>query len=220
MSPLELLAAVNGFYEQAFNRLLATTFGTIAFIGVLVPIVVGWVQVRSLRQEKGSLLNELRAEINDERASVRDAIEASVREEMRGLQNKLESRIEELTNDLARSSSLAEARSFHLQGLNSFRSKRPHHAIKDFVTAAVDYIKGHSEANAQRCMNLISDDCLPKINKDQYSEMKIEKSCNELIEKLREINEHDRYSDHIHKIEVQMEKASSRAPTTEKEGGA
>lgn len=215
MSPMELLSAVNDFYDQAFNKLLAITFGIIAFIGVLVPVVVGWVQLRSLKQEKGAILGELRKEIDDERAQIKESIESSVREEMRGVQENLESRIEELSNDLKKSSALAEARSFHLQGLNSVRAKRPQDAVEDFASAATNYINGKSEANAQRCMNLIVESCLPAANKDQYVEMKMEKHCNSLLKKLEEENQNGRYANYIQKIESQMGKASNREPDNE-----
>ena len=62
MNPIEVLNMVNTFYDQAFSRLLIITFGIVAFIGVIIPIAVGWLQSRSLRAEKNSLLNELKAE--------------------------------------------------------------------------------------------------------------------------------------------------------------
>ena len=220
MSPIELLSAVNEFYDQAFNRLLAITFGILAFIGVLVPIIVGWVQVRSLRQEKGSLLAELRSEIHSERAELREAIEANVREEMQILQRELEQRVEKLSSDLKESSALAEARSFHLQGLNFIRAKDPKHAVSDLVSASINYLVGKSEANAQRCISLVYESCLPEVDRDQYAEFKMEKSCKKLLKKLEEANENGRYADHIQEIERQMERSAARAPKAEVENGA
>lgn len=210
MNPMELLSAVNQFYDQAFNRLLVITFGIIAFIGVLVPLVVGWVQLRSLRNEKGAILGELKKEIDSERALIKESIETSVREEMRGLQLTLEARIELLSNDLQKTSAIAEARSFHLQGMSALASKSHIDAIEDFVRAAVEYIKGENEANAQRCMNLIVDNCLPAADGVQYSEKNIAMHCETLLKKLDEENTNGRYANYIQKIEYQMRRAAAR----------
>lgn len=210
MSPVELLLAVNTFYDQAFNRLLALTFGIIAFIGVLVPIVVGWVQLRSLKQEKESILVELRQEVSDEREQIKKAIEESVRLEMRGLQEELNARMEGLERRLEISSALAEARSFHLQGLNSVRAKNPQNAVHDLASATASYINAENEANAQRCLNVIVDTCLPATNKYQYVELRLEKHCNTLLDKLKKHNRNECYTNYIQRIESQMDKASAR----------
>ena len=210
MSPLELLEALNAFYDQAFNRLLAITFGTIAFIGVLVPVVVGWVQLRSLRQEKDSILAELKQEVNRERDQIKQAIEENVRLEMRGLHKELEARMEALSRKLEISTALAEARSFHLQALNSVKAKEPHNAVHSLTSATASYIDAGNEANAQRCLSIIIDACLPATDRSQYAAMKMEQHCSALVQKLNKHNHNQRYENYIQKIEREMGKASTR----------
>lgn len=210
MDPVQLLSTVNSFYDQAFNKLMVVTFGIIAFIGVLVPLVVGWVQTRTLRAEKNSLLTDLKAEIESERDAVRQAIESSVREEVNEVRLALEQRIEELTRNLDEASASAEARSFHLQGRDYVKSNKSTLGVKSFAHAATRYIDARDESNAQRCINSLIEDCLPKTDKSKYKKFKVERVCGDLLAKLRDCNENGRYSNFIQRIESEMEYASSR----------
>lgn len=212
MDPTTLLTTVNAFYDQAFNKLLLITFGLIAFIGVIVPLAIGWVQLRTLRAEKGSLLNELRSEVEAERASVRSHIDELVGERVDAIRTEYEKRFSDLAAELEVAASAAEARSFHLQG-NTYRtSKTPHLGITDYCHAAPLYIAAADEANAQRCIRNLIEDCLPKTNSEQYKKFKVEENCNRLIKALKKENTNGRYVNDIDKLERQMEKASSRKP--------
>lgn len=214
MNPIELLSTVTNFYDQAFNKLMAVTFGVIAFIGVLVPIVVGWVQTRNLKSEKSALLSELRQEIASEREEIRKTIEASVRAEMSELRIETQARLKSLADEIERAAASADASTFHLQGVSRFQSGFFGMAAGDFAHSAYRYIDAKDEANAQKCISILVHDCLPKMSADDYKEYKVEKVCNRLLKELRACNENGRYTNSIADIEREMEVASKRSSST------
>lgn len=212
MDSLEILNAVNAFYDQSFTRLLTATFGLIAFIGVLVPLLVGWVQLRTLRAEKGALLAELKLEIAKEREALRSEIEGQVEERVETLRTEYEARFEEISKKLKRSSEMVHARTHHLQGLSFINRGKFHLAIEDFCHAAPLYIKAGDEANAQRCLRSLVEKALPRTTANQYLQFKIDDKCKALVADLEEHDENGRYQNDIQRIEREMDKAKKRDP--------
>lgn len=220
MDSLQLLNTVNGFYDQAFNKLLIVTFGVIAFIGVLVPLVVGWVQIRSLRTEKDSISRDLKSEIETEKRRIREAIEQSVRDEMKNAHSEFARRIEELSGDLKKSAAAAEARALHIQGISSLERGDAPSSVEDFAAAVPLYIAANDELNAQRCIASLIDFCLPRTDKEEFKRYKVKGYCEILLKSLRESDENGRYFNSIEKIEKALDLASNRAVPRKSTGGA
>ncbi|WP_155831834.1 hypothetical protein [Hylemonella gracilis] len=220
MDSLQLLNTVNGFYDQAFNKLLIVTFGVIAFIGVLVPLVVGWVQIRSLRTEKDSISRDLKSEIETEKRRIREAIEQSVRDEMKNARSEFARRIEELSGDLKKSAAAAEARALHIQGISSLERGNAPSSVEDFAAAVPLYIAANDELNAQRCIESLIDFCLPRTDKEEFKRYKVKGYCEILLKSLRESDENGRYFNSIEKIEKALDLASNRAVPRKSTGGA
>ena len=211
MNPLEILTTVNAFYDQAFNRLLIITFGLIAFIGVIVPIAIGWLQLRTLRAEKGSLLNELRAEINAEREKVEEFIQSEVDKRIEIVKAQYDVKFEETAEKIRESSASALARTHHIQGHDSLTDNSGDFGIGDLCHAASLYFTGKEEDNARRCIVLITNQCLPKISSAKYIEHKIKDSCDGLVKSIKKNNQNSRYKDDLDELEHQMSLASSRS---------
>lgn len=209
MNPIELLQTVNSFYDQAFNRLLVITFGLIAFIGIFVPLVTGWLQLKSLRAEKAALLAELRLQLDTERDALAKEVEKSVEERFSTIESAYEEKIDNLSEQLEIAYAIAEARSFHLQGRSNLKN-HPARSIEDFCHATAGYLDGKDEANAQTCARVITENCLPRISSEEYKSNKIEKFCTDTIECLRKHNENGRYQHFIDRMERAMDSASTR----------
>ena len=215
MDPLEVLNQVSAFYSQAFDKLLAITFGLIGLIGIAVPVLVGWVQLKSLRSEKHSLLNELRKELEAEREQLREHAESEIQGRVKEAEEKYNERFETIAEDLRIARESAEARSFHLQARINSDLESYATAIHDYCIATSHYISANDDANAQRCMDQINNECLPQIDKTTYAREKIEKRCLELIEILKETNTNSRYSNYIQRIEWSSEQARDREPAND-----
>jgi hypothetical protein len=212
MDPVELLSTVNAFYDQAFNKLMTVTFGVLTFIGLFVPLGIGYVQVRSLRNEKESMLRDLRAEIEKEREALRHSIEIGIKDEMARVRADLEARVDHVSHELRKSSAAARAATLHLQGQGFIRQDECSRAIDDLTKAACLYIDAGDETNAQRCIKSVIEKCLPKTNADDYKKFKLKKCCDLLTKKLLACNENGRYTNSMQALERAMEAASGRHP--------
>ena len=211
MNPIDLLNTVNQFYDQAFNKLIAITFGLLAFIGVIVPIAVGWLQLRTLRAEKSSLLNELRSDINAEREAIEDKINGQVEERMRKFKSEYDLKFEETAKNIRKSSASAKGRAHHLQGNGMLAGKYNDFGMSDFSYAASLYFAAGEEGNARRCIDVVIEKCLPEMSSNCFNEHNVEKIGGRLIKTLEENNQNSRYEDDIESVKREMAKAYNRA---------
>jgi hypothetical protein len=211
MNPIDLLNTVNQFYDQAFNKLIAITFGLLAFIGVIVPIAVGWLQLRTLRAEKSSLLNELRSDISAEREAIESKINDQVEERMQKFKSEYDSKFEEMAKNIRKSSASAKARAHHLQGKGMLDGKYDDLGMSDFSYAASLYFAAGEESNARRCIVIVIEKCLPDMNSNCFNEHNVDNIGKRLIKTLEENNQNSRYEDDIESLRREMTKASSRA---------
>jgi len=210
MNPIELLTTVNDFYDKAFNKLLVSSFGIIAFIGVIIPIAVGWLQTRSLRSEKKSLLNELRSDLSSERDAVEKEIKEEVERQIKVVKDDYEKRFAEVTSSIEKSSASALARAHHLQANSTIDNSAAGFGLRDFCHAAVKFFVAGEEDNARRTLSTVYEHCLPKITSELYKEYDAETFCNDLIGEIKKNNTNNRYADDIVCIRKEMQNASIR----------
>jgi len=208
---MELLTTVNDFYDKAFTRLLVTAFGVTAFIGVIVPIAVGWLQMRSLRSEKTSLLNELRAELSSEREGMEARIKEEVETQVKIIKDEYEERFTKITKEIRKSSASSLARAHHLQGKAALNNSEAAFGAPDLFHAAAIFFEAGEEANARRTIVFLSEDCLPKVCSEHYKEFELEKCCETLISEIEKHNENSRYDDDIALIRRDVQRASMRS---------
>jgi hypothetical protein len=98
-----------------------------------------------------------------------------------------------------------------LQGAQSLESKTYMLAILDYCDAASSLIKGEDEANGQKALNQLIDECLPNIRKTDFNgTIAFESSLNDLIVFLKSQNDNGRYSNYIEKIERGIKKAKMK----------
>ncbi len=213
MDPIELLSTVNQFYDQAFNRLLIITFGLITFIGVAIPIAVGWLQLRTLRAEKASLLEELKSDIHSEIKCTDEIINKKVQEQIETLKSIYDIKFEEIATNIEKSSASAKARAHHLQANNLLTEAREDLGISDLCYATSLYFTAEEEANARRCMDTIINSCLPNLNSEHFEEHNINDICSELSSEIKKFNQNFRYNDDLKNLEREKTKASNRQPT-------
>lgn len=217
MDPMSLLAAVNAFYDQAFNKLMAATLGLVGLIGIAVPLIVGWVQTRSLRSEKNSLLSELRKELEAEREQLQSSANQEVANRIRAFEEKANKRFEEVAKSITIAQSAAEGRTFHVQANFSMQKGLAGVALEDYVTAVQLYMAAKDQMNIQRCIEQVHAACLPACKKLDFDLCNVEKYVSELITTLTDNNSESRYTNSIQKIERELREAKERKNREERD---
>lgn len=205
---------INSLYSNAISQLTAYTFGIVALVGVLVPVIVTIIQSRSLKAEKENLEKYISDEVTKIKAAVReellDELKLKIESESKLLSASIEDKFKLFNNKLE----CAKAASFHIQG-NTNLSKNLHpQAANDFCAATDGFLKGEDELNGKRTLNSLIIYCLPKINKEEYEDYDLDKSINELEALLKKVNQNSRHSDAIRDLNSERKAAKKREPET------
>ncbi|MDF3196666.1 hypothetical protein [Pseudomonas sp. 1928-m] len=190
---LEILEKVDAFYSSSFETLVTLTFSILAFAGILIPILIAYIQNRQLKIENSLLSKKLENEVSKHNEKNEELIKSSILEEKKQIEEELNS----IKTELHKRISKSEAGLFHIQA-NHELSTYPENAITSFCSAALRYIYADDEQNLQRVLNCITKDCLPKINNSHFEEdQNILHGLEKIIDELTQNNPNGRYSDRL-----------------------
>lgn len=207
---MEILNAVNSFYNDAFNRLLSYTIAIIALVGVLLPLVATLFQWRTLKSEKEVLERSIIEEVSRTSSTISSEVEKQVTAAMAIKEAALVARMNARIEVLEARAQQAQAGLFHLQGNVQLRSEFHAIACMDFCRATTLYLSANDELNLQRTLRLLIVDSLPHITGTEFLEFDIDSSLQELIDCLSNANTNARYTDAIRDIRSELKKARDR----------
>lgn len=205
---------LNSLYSTAMGQVITYTAIIIGLVGVIIPALSILFQWRSLKAEKKSLEKNIQEGIDNAKVAIRHDLIVEMKEQISIEEKALTLRMEEKFKVLDNKIECAKASVFFLQGRSHLDAGFCARATGDYCIAAESFIIGEEEVNAQAALEVIIEDCLPKINKTGYEEFEIEKKVNDLIKYLAlpEVNVHGRYLNVITKLKAQDKKAKTREP--------
>ena len=82
-STLVILEAVEGFYNHAYTSLVVIVLGSMALVGVILPLANSWFQNRRFNEKLDSLKQENEAFVSDTVTEFRADMEKAVEEKLR-----------------------------------------------------------------------------------------------------------------------------------------
>ena len=210
---LEILSAVDSFYRGAFDTLLHLTIAIIGLAAVFVPLLISFIQSRSLRKENEALKTELAAFINEEI----DKRLASSEEKIRAfLDLQLvdhRSAISATEAALDKKNAIARGGVFYVQAAH-FRDKNLNlAAITSFMDAASCMIDGGDFINLRKPLEQIIE-LFPLIDKRGVVEAGFDKQFQQFIEKLSTFSDAAHYQDCIDRVTEGVAAAKERDPKT------
>ena len=217
---LQILEKVNAFYSDAFNQLLYTMSGTIAFVGLLVPLVFTFYQNRKLKVEKESLEQYVEGIKCELKFSIEEIIKSEIENEKEILgvelkQNKkeLNESIEKNKKEIDMQISAAKGASFFLQGSNLFDKNYYNNASESYIRAISHFIDAKNENNLQRALNILTNKILPEMDKSDLNDFpKIQSEIEDIVKGLKKLNENGRYTDDINNLEKAINQMLERTP--------
>lgn len=223
VTELELLAKVDAMYSSAWNRLVTYTGVLVALLGVAVPLVVTWAQMKHFRVEERRIASELDAQLQEKVSALKTTLTAEANAEAEKLRAELQRERERTTAALrtlrrrARNSvRKTEAGIFHVQGLMAKRQNMYAVAVESLASAAGLQALVRDEGNLARALNLISG-CLSKVTKEDFDKGPLGKRLTLTIKRIEKINKNHAYTDRLQALRVAIREAKAREKAAEKE---
>jgi len=207
------LVTVKAFYQDAFDQLFQYMLAMFALVGVVVPLVAGWLNARNLKSEKESLERSIREQVSNAEQKIKhdskDAIDAQIAKESERLTELLNEKSKDLERQINTSYARLEGSAFHLQANQQSKEGFHAEAAGDFAYAAAQYLVGKDEANAGIALRLTIES-LQKATRNEIEDSDSEEKVNDLVKVLEKSNENGRYRICIEDIRAELKKAKQR----------
>lgn len=212
---LQILEKLNSLYSGAISQVITYTVGVLAFVGILIPVLIGLLQSRQLKNDHKSLSAAITAEMQ--------AVKVNFQAEMTRLHDENELKLKKLIEDttkeikveILKSENASEGRAMHLQA-NSNRVHYPASACSDALSAIALYAKSGSETNIAAIFGVFNE-TVASINESDVQEFDLEDQSKSAITALEKLNGNGRYLRDISSIRLGVSQAKVRKPQVKAE---
>ncbi|GAA5000357.1 hypothetical protein FNZ56_10770 [Pseudoluteimonas lycopersici] len=193
------------FYAEAFSNLLLITFGIVAFVGVILPIVISIIQSKQLKSENKTLRQELEEHASQLTAAKFKEIQKELEEKERKFESHLDAKLGELKARIGRLTDESTGSVFHLQGNSSLKERQYESATGSYCIAIRRYLSAENFADMRIVCRILCEKCLPNLDKDKLKdETKILDGIDKAYKLIRDKNKNGTFSDLISSIEEQL----------------
>lgn len=146
---------INSLYSNAIGQLITFTIGILAFVGILLPAIVSFLQSRQLKADHKTLSDKISLETQMTKAALIEELKSTLADELTSFEKKVSEIKDELNMSILKSTARANAKAHHLQATTSMASGDYIGVFKDCVTAITDYAVAEDEANMQIVLKAI-----------------------------------------------------------------
>jgi hypothetical protein len=209
---LQVIKQVHDMFHDAFNDLLVLTIAVIGTVGVVIPLVIQFIQRRSLEAESQLLLRKLRLDVEEIQKTLAAAIEAKVSEALSSINKHVDARLSEFDKRYARHLDAVKGGPSLVQGsVEYFRGKYAS-AHESYCAAALAFLQGQDEMNCQNALYNVHMTLNENLCENDFVENpNIEPRLQDLLAKLATYNDNGRYQNYIHDIQLALNKAKKRS---------
>lgn len=219
ISTLDILSKVEALYGSMFNTVLILLGIVFAVMGLIVPVIVWYIQNISIKRQLKEAKDRLREEIKLSKVSTYDELTDQIHLETRVQKQLIKSEIEKLELKLDEIENYSAAMIGHTDASIALADKNYPLACLSLFLGLILYLKSTKNRHTIDKINLFSDDLLDSLSKCNKNEIKDKYTIDahkETIETFREINSDGQYDELIDEIETAWKSANEREPAEDK----
>ncbi len=194
---IDLIQKVDSFYNSAWNKLVLVGAVAFAVVGVVVPVIFQWYQQRTIKLSEELLKKDISEQANRIKAEI-----------IKSVSEEINTQLGKNKEELKKLNASANAKTFLLQGKLNLEKRYHSLALGDTVSASFNFIESEDYQNLQIALNLILNDCLPNISKEEINDLKINPTCDLdlLITELTKADDRGVFQTIIQDIRLKMTK--------------
>ncbi|MCW5896360.1 MAG: hypothetical protein KIT50_12230 [Bacteroidetes bacterium] len=216
MDTLQLLDKVHGFYTDSFSQLITLTIAILGFSGLLLPIIIQFIQTRIFKVEQKALQSQISQEVQLAKAALKSELEAMFNAERNRYQEQFKEQVKSVKQSIKEQAAVAKGGNFFLQGTQNYAGQSYAQATWDYAHAARLFFEGKDDQNGQRALDILLKGCLPALDGSSFEQVAdLETVLNMLLAQLEIRDENKRFYDSILAIRSKTAQAKKR-PTPQK----
>jgi hypothetical protein len=184
------------------------TLALLAFAGVAMPFMIQLYQNRSARLDREFLEALLKTKLKEAQNELESSLSTLMADEIQKAANLTKQQVAEAVAPLERKVADALGGVYHVQAVNL---KCGAVALRSCCDAIPFYFEAQNEYDLQTVLRIVTDDCLPNLNKTDFEESEsTEERVNSLTKTLASHNEYGRYSRVIDEIKKGLQESKRR----------
>lgn len=198
----EVLNRLDNIYSTAFGWLILITISVVTLIGVVVPMVLAYLQRRSFSDERDVIIDSLNKSLNASVAKLMSEFEEAIDNRIKELfcesEKRINTRIKQIEDKLNKEIASSMGRIYHIQGGISEEEENFIDAAESYTWAASFYIEANEGLNLNRTLSCLAENVLPKMNKNMFSDnQSLKDDFNDMIDMLKKFDNSGFFEDKI-----------------------
>lgn len=206
---LAILDRVNAFYSASFSQLVQYTTALLAFVGLVIPLFLSYLQARQTRKEKDFLERIIQQRLQTERDHLKREIRVELDQAHKEIRDALEEASKGLRADLNNARLTLEAGVLHVQANHSFDSRRYERAYHSAIRAALNQIATQDERNLHTALD-VAMDCLAQMDQSHFLDEEIAHDSDALVRSLTAYNTKGGYTASLKNLKGRLAEARNR----------
>jgi hypothetical protein len=159
---------INTLYSNALGQLITFTIGILAFVGVLLPLIISFLQNRQLKADHKNLNEKISLDIQAAKIVLNKDIKNEIVKEIEEFKEEILKLQQEMNKENIRKMTVIEAKTYHVQAVTQILSRDYPTAFQDLMTAIVSYVEADDELNVQAALNDSNMHDLPHLKKIDF----------------------------------------------------
>jgi len=162
---IEYLNQVNEFYNSAWDKLIIGGGILITFIGIILPVLLQYWQLQTLKHREKILFDEIENRINQSKSELKTLIEETVLKENQRIKDEISIVLES-----------TEGKILQTQG-NFFYKSSPKIALESYIRSVKKYLFSREYHLILRVLPMINN-CISILSKEQILEIEDSENVN------------------------------------------
>ncbi len=216
-SDYELLSQVEQFYDRSWNKLIWFIGIGVAVVGIIMPLLINWLQRQSLKEERQSIRDETTRiiqfyenQINTLITQTRNDLNKRIDERV----NTAKTDIEKFSGELKKSRKefdekikhefyMIQGMLFEFQAMKSFEDEEFDLCFDYSRVAIISYLGAKEYESVKQIIDLIVEDILPNLGKKELDKTltKYNITIEKFISELKEFDKDNALTEKINKLE-------------------
>lgn len=207
LTPFQLLEKVDLFYNGAWEKLVIYVTILIAFTGVLVPILVTWLQKRLFALEE----DKIKAGLKEYCGKLTQEIKQDIASKFNEQKEAVDKKSAELEKKLSKKIAESRGATLHIQGNFYLKQNIFLTALESYIDAIPYLIEANDQLNLIRVLKATIDICMPKIYAEDLESLEHDRyDLDIIIQSLEHNNIDSRYTDQIINFKKAIHSAKQR----------
>ena len=211
MDSTTVFEQMHSFYSESFTNLMYLTIAILTIIGIVMPLIIQWIQTRNFKIERETLEGIIQNNVDNIKEEMIELVNKKFTEEKVSLKMLFEEKSKKINDELKQLDCNSKGNAFFLQASIDTGDESFGKAALNYFVSANYFLKSGDSQNAQNAISNALEFCLSKLNNDKDNDIsEIETEIDRTLKLLGDNNSNSVNSNLIKDIKKALKEAKAK----------